>query len=147
MDPSYFRVEFKAMGSHCEIVIACNSEGLAYSYLSKCLEEVKRFESKYSRYLSDSFLSKINSNAAENWIECDEETIELLKYADFLFEISEGLFDITSGIYRNCWDFSNPSIPSQERIDQLRNLVGWEKVLRKNNAIKFDIAGMEIDFG
>lgn len=147
MDPSYFRVEFKAMGSHCELVIACHSEALAYSHFSACIDEVKRFEGKFSRYLNDSFLSEINTNAAEHWVECDEETIELLSYADFLFKISDGLFDITSGIYRKCWDFSNPRLPTQDNIDQFRALVGWDKVLRKGNSIKFELAGMEIDFG
>jgi thiamine biosynthesis lipoprotein len=147
MDPSFFRVEFKAMGSHCEIVIACNSESLAYQFFNSCIEEIKRFEKKYSRYLEDSFLSEINRNAHQQWIECDDETVELLTYADFLFEISEGLFDITSGIYRKCWDFSKPIIPEKARLEDIQKFVGWEKVLRKDNSIRFEISGMEIDFG
>ena len=147
MDPSFYKVNFKALGSHCEIVISCLSESIAHRIFEVCINEVRRFENKYSRYIPDSITSRINNLAKGEWIECDEETQSLLNYADTLYRVSEGLFDITSGAYRKCWDFNSAVIPDEKEIKRISEFVGWDKVERRNNALKFHNYGMEIDFG
>jgi FAD:protein FMN transferase len=142
-----FGLSFRAMASTCEIVIAAISGEDARASVERAIGEVRRIEQKYSRYRDDSVLSKINTLACRDWVDCDEETNALLDYAQVLYENSDGLFDITSGILRRVWDFKQAIIPSQRALDTVLPLIGWDKVERNNSAIRFAKAGMEIDFG
>jgi thiamine biosynthesis lipoprotein len=108
LDPSLYRVEFKAMASACEVVVAAANEREAYRCIKSAIDEVQRIEKKYSRYHPDSIVSIINSSAGKDWVLCDDETESLLNYAGTLFNISDGLFDITSGILRQAWNFNHP---------------------------------------
>jgi thiamine biosynthesis lipoprotein len=142
-----FDLSFRAMASPCEIVVAAASGDAARLCVERAIGEVRRIEQKYSRYRDDSVLSKINASAGMDWVHCDEETNSLLDYAQVLYENSDGLFDITSGVLRRVWDFKQAIIPSQQALDAVLPLIGWDKVERKNSAIRLAIAGMEIDFG
>lgn len=147
LDPSLYRVEFKAMGSACEIVIAAESQSEALRCIHIATQEIDRIEKKYSRYQDTSLISKINAAAGLDWVECDDETLSLFDYADKLFKISDGLFDITSGVMRRVWDFKKAVIPDQQQIDSVLGLVGWSSVERKNALIKLPLPHMEVDFG
>lgn len=147
LDPSLYRVEFKAMASACEIVVSAANEREAYRCIKSAIDEVHRIEKKYSRYHPDSIVSIINSSAGKDWVLCDDETESLLNYAGTLFNISDGLFDITSGILRQAWNFNHPVLPSHVKILELLKLVSWQQVERENQKIRLPKTGMEIDFG
>jgi thiamine biosynthesis lipoprotein len=143
-----FRTEFRAMGGANEIVLPAKSEVEASAALEAAVREVLRIESVYSRYRDDSVVSRINAAAGSGeWIGIDAETRTLLDFADALHRQSDGLFDITSGILRQAWDFHARTLPEQSRIEQLLGLIGWQRVERREGAIRLPVAGMEIDFG
>lgn len=144
---SLYRVAFKAMACACEVVIAASNQDEAVHCIGLAIDEVHRIEKKYSRYQSDSIVSQINAAAGLVWVECDDETDALLNYADTLFQMSDGLFDITSGVLRQAWDFNKPVLPSEMHLNVLLELVGWSRVERQEKSIKLPKAGMEIDFG
>jgi len=147
LDPSLYRVEFKAMASACEVVVAAANEREACRCIKSTIDEVQRIEKKYSRYHPDSIVSIINSSAGKDWVLCDDETESLLNYAGTLFNISDGLFDITSGVLRQAWNFNHPVLPSHVKILELLKLVSWQQVERENQKIRLPKIGMEIDFG
>jgi len=134
---------FQAMGGPCEINLYINKN--QQHILFELEEEVRRLEKKYSRYLDNSIIQKIN-HAQGNKIKVDIETAGLLNYASNCYKISDGLFDITSGVLRRAWDFKNKKLPSQESINQLLNRIGWHKVLWDGKTIQLG-KNMEIDFG
>lgn len=134
---------FQAMGGMAEIRIDGLDYGEARALAQAAIGEVARIEGKYSRYLPGSIVARIN---AGNWITCDDETLALFGFADALFDSSSGLFDISSGVLRRAWDFKNPRVPPADRLAQLCELVGWQRVQRKAGAVRLP-AGMEIDFG
>lgn len=142
-----YRIPFHAMACTCEVVIAAMDEQATMSMVRDAIAEVKRIELKYSRYRSDSIVSRINGEAGGKATECDEETCALLDYAQVLYGSSEGLFDITAGILRRAWDFKSTRIPSAQDLANLCQLIGWDKVERKDNTLRLPQAGMEIDFG
>ena len=143
-----FKIFFQAMGGHCEIQLAAPDQQSADRNSRLAINEVRRIESKYSRYRPDSIVSRINSAAGSgNPVSCDDETLWLLDYADTLFKSSDGLFDITSGVLRRVWDFKEEKIPSDEELKPILDLIGWQKVARGENSIHLPAAGMEIDFG
>ena len=135
------------MGSACEVVLAASSVHDAQRLAQMAIDEVLRIERKYSRYTTESLIANINQQAGLRPVVCDDETWALLQYASKLYEQSQGLFDITSGVFRQAWNFQVPAIPSADKLDALRAKVGWHKVVLKDQSIALPSAGMEIDLG
>lgn len=135
------------MGGENEIVVACAQAKVARAALAEGLREVLRIERKYSRYRDDSVVSRINAAAGGAPVACDEETRQLLDYADALHLQSGGLFDISSGILRRAWDFKAARVPGEAELAPLLAKVGWGRVEREGGTIRLPEPGMEIDFG
>lgn len=140
----YFVGHFAAMASNCEVLIDTRNENLAEEITQLAAREVTRIEQKYSRYRDDNIIYHINSGDV---IEVDDETARLLDYAQQLYQLSDGLFDITSGVLRRVWRFDgSDNIPSAAEIEALLPLVGWNKVKWQAPSIQLS-EGMEIDLG
>lgn len=136
------------MGSPCELRFYAHSTGLADVAHAAAVAMIEQLEARYSRYRPDSLTSRINAAAGTGeWVPVDAETAGLIDYAQQVWQQSEGLFDITSGILRQAWDFRVPRLPAQRDIDALLPLIGWEKVEWRATRIRLPIAGMELDFG
>jgi thiamine biosynthesis lipoprotein len=143
-----FKFSFLAMGCQCEIQLASIDKTSAGKTVRLAIDEVLRIEFKYSRYRRDSVVSRINSAAGTGkLVSCDDETLWLLDYASTLFESSDGLFDITSGVLRHVWDFKKQRIPDNDELQSALELVGWNKVEGGKGGIGLPVVGMEIDFG
>jgi len=141
------RYEFTAMASPCQIVLDGRDERLLARAADAAIAEVRRIESKYSRYLPASVVSRINAAAGAAPVEVDEETASLLDFAGELWRVSEGLFDATSGVLRRAWDFKQARVPEAAELQALLPLVGWPQVERKAGGVRLPRAGMELDFG
>ncbi|MEI7934317.1 MAG: FAD:protein FMN transferase [Chlorobiaceae bacterium] len=135
------------MASGCEIVLATNSKDEAQEVARVAIEEISRIERKYSRYRVESIVSLINGAAGVGFVDCDEETLSLVHYADTLYESSGGLFDITAGVLRKAWTFKKAVVPDPALLFPLLDLIDWKSVERKGKAIRLPTAGMELDFG
>ncbi|MEY3998109.1 MAG: Thiamine biosynthesis lipoprotein ApbE precursor [Pseudomonadota bacterium] len=144
---SVHRLPFKAMGSACEVVLGSPSLEEAKGLAQVAIDEVQRIERKYSRYTTDSVIALINHQAAQAPVACDAETWSLFQFASQLFEKSDGLFDITSGVLRRAWNFKQAQVPSVEQLENLLPLIGWQKVTLKNQTIALPLTGMEVDLG
>lgn len=135
------------MGCGCELVVSSSSKDAAVGWVEQAAQEILRIENKYSRYLPESIVSRINAAAGAIPVVCDDETLALFGCADSLFEQSGGLFDITSGVLRDAWDFSKAELPGKSRIDRLLPLIGWDMVERDGCFVRLPREGMQIDFG
>lgn len=138
--------KFLAMASPCEILTEAETHKQATELLEIAAREAWRIEHKFSRYLSDNIIHRIN-NAGGSSVEVDEETARLLDYASTCHELSDGLFDITSGVLRRVWKFDGSDrIPTDESVNAILPLVGWHKASWKNPVLTLSV-GMEIDLG
>jgi len=145
---SCYHFAFKAMGSPCDIQLFAETHGQAKKIANIVITDVRRLEAVYSRYRSDSFLSKINRVAAIGGsIKVNAETAGLLNYAQICYQQSDGLFDITSGILRRAWQFESDQLPDQFQILALLDKVGWHKLRWTDPVLEFPIPGMELDLG
>lgn len=145
-------VRFTSMGSPCEIRIMVVDPKMGACVLERAVKEVQRLNDKYSRYRPESVISQINQSAGSGQVHVlDEETSAILNYADVCYQQSDGLFDITSGVLRKAWNFKalehKATLPSDELIQQLLELVGWKKVLWSGSSFALPQKDMEIDFG
>ena len=142
----YFSGRFAAMASPCEVLLDVDSRELASELLHQASAEAARIEGKFSRYRDDNIIHTIH-RAGGKPVEVDEETARLLDYAEHCYRISDGMFDITSGILRRAWRFDGSDhVPTQRQIDDLLPLIGWHRVSWKNPILTLP-AGMEIDLG
>lgn len=137
------------MASPCEIRLSGISQGDAERVANEAIAEIRRIESKYSRYRGDSLVSRINAAAGRSdaRIEVDDETAQLLNFAANLFALSDGLFDCTSGVLRRAWDFKGAHLPDVTTLDAILPLVGWQHVAWDGKKIALTRSGMELDFG
>jgi len=147
------RLEFRAMGSPCEIRLYAADAEIAARAMHAAVTEINRLEQKYSRFKPDNFFFRINAAAnAGCSIAIDHEVASLLAYASTCFEQSDGLFDITSGALRRLWNFSADaqtplSVPTAAQIDAMLTRIGWQHVSWDEHQLYFARPGMEIDFG
>jgi len=137
---------FRAMGGPCEVLAEITDEPAARNVVDIVAACAWRIEDKFSRYRSDNIVARINATAGAP-VEVDEETAKLLDFAALVHRLSDGMFDITSGVLRKAWTFDGGRrIPARAEIDALLPLVGWSKVLWARPVITLR-PGMQIDFG
>jgi thiamine biosynthesis lipoprotein len=141
-----FRYGFHAMATPCEVRIETQNAGLAEAAGRAAEAEARRVEQKFSRYREDSVVSRINASRGRA-IELDAETAHLIDFAAQCFEMSDGLFDVTSGVLRKIWRFDgSDNLPTPEQIKAIRPFVGWQKVTWEKPMLTLPV-GMEIDLG
>lgn len=142
------KFSFSAMGTECNIYLYDSQEISIEDIVELVIEEVERIEEKYSRYRSDSYLSKINEAAMKGGkFQVDDETASLLDYSFACFKLSDGLFDISSGILRKVWNFKENKLPNPSELNLLLKNIGMHKIKWNNPHLEFTTKGMEIDFG
>ena len=141
-----YAIKFSAMASPCEVFVDTTDEKLATHLGGEIAQETWRIETKYSRYLNESICSQINQSNGKPY-PIDEETAQLLAFAEQCFQMSDGLFDITSGVLRRIWQFDGGNrIPSAKQVQQLTKHIGWNRVSLSSGYIQLQ-PGMELDLG
>ena len=134
------------MASPCEILIETQNKKTARAIAQLAEQEARRIEQKFSRYRNDNIIYKLNHSAGKP-VSLDDETDRLIQFAFQCYQISDGLFDITSGILRKVWRFKDQrELPDQNDIDQLLPHIGMQKLDYKSSRLQVP-AGMQIDLG
>lgn len=145
-EADFWKGTFMAMASPCDVLLEVDTKQQAQDVLDAIATEAWRIEDKFSRYKKDNIIFQIN-NAAGVVVTVDDETDRLLDFADELFRLSEGLFDVTSGVLRQVWTFDGGShFPDKKSISDVLKNIGWEK-LKRNKGTLILPAGMELDLG
>lgn len=148
MSSSPYRYSFQAMGSDCQLTLYADDEHQADQAADQVMVEVWRIENKYSRYIDGNALFDINRAAlAGGKVDVDDETAGLLNYAFSAFQLSAGLFDVSSGVLRRVWDFSSGKTPAQSSIEKILPFIGLGKTTWTSPQLHFLHPEMELDFG
>ena len=137
---------FNAMASPCEVLIDGAVETLARSLLAVAQHEALRIEHKFSRYRDDSVIGQLHA-ARGTPVSVDDETAQLIAFADQCHSLSGGLFDATSGVLRAAWRFDGSDrLPEAALAEALCRRVGWHRVVWQRPWLTLP-AGMELDLG
>ena len=118
-----------------------------FDELYSILEDVNE---KYNSYSKNSFIDRINRNNG-NFVEVNEEMIEILERVIYFSDMMNGEYDITIMPLIKLWGFykkSDVRIPEKEEIDEIRKLIDYKKIIidRERKRVKID-AGQEIITG
>ncbi len=139
-------VKFVAMASPCEVLLPAIEHHAALAIGAIAANEALRIENKFSRYRNDSVTAWIHEHRGAA-VDVDEETAALIDFASQCHDLSDGLFDITSGVLRRAWQFDGSDrIPDPAAVDRLLPLIGFEKLRWLAPRLTLP-AGMELDFG
>lgn len=137
---------FTAMGSPCELLLDAGGRKPCEAVSQAVAAEAWRIEDKFSRYLDGNIIHRINT-ASGDAVDVDHETADLIDFATTLYEISDGRFDITSGVLREAWHFDGgDGVPDAKAVGAILNRVGWRRVTWDRPALTL-ARGMEIDLG
>jgi thiamine biosynthesis lipoprotein len=144
-----FRFPFRAMATKHELQLDAPDERGARLAADAAIADVLGIEAKYSRYRDDSVTTAINRAAGGAPVAIDAETAALVRYAAQCHALSDGAFDITSGVLRRAWSFGAkpPKLPDPAAIDAALALIGWSRVEWDERSLRLPDKGMEIDFG
>ena len=142
----YLVGQFFAMASPCEVLVDCADEAEAEHLTHIVATEAWRIEDKFSRYHDGNIVSRIN-NATGRPVEVDDETAAMIDFAVTLHQLSDGGFDVTSGVLRRVWRFDGSShLPTRRAVKDIMKLVGWRRVKWDTPLLTLP-TGMEIDLG
>jgi thiamine biosynthesis lipoprotein len=137
--------QFTAMASPCVVLVDTPDQALGAEVGEIVKTEAVRIEAKFSRY-RPSVVTHINEHAGRP-VEVDAETAGLIDYAALCYRLSEGRFDITSGVLRRAWKFDGSGLaPTEDQVRDALRFVGWQRVIWRKPTLQL-AAGMEIDFG
>ena len=143
---SGYRGSFDAMASPCEVLIETDDAQLASDITEIAANEAWRIEQKFSRYRDDNILYQIHHAEGEE-VEVDDELSLLLNFAQQCYQLSDGLFDISSGVLRRIWTFDcSDNVPTHKQSKALLKDIGWRKITWQSPFITVP-RGMEIDLG
>ncbi|WP_299573337.1 FAD:protein FMN transferase [uncultured Shewanella sp.] len=134
------------MASPCEVLMQIDDEHIAMQMLNVAVDEARRIEQKYSRFLKGNILWQIN-NAQGNAVNIDQETAQLLQFSQQCYQLSGGSFDITAGPLINLWRFDGSNqVPKEGAIKSALRLVGFSAIGFTDSKLNMP-ASMSLDFG
>ncbi len=142
------QLEFQAMATQCRVTFAATG-ATAESFAAAVLQWIAQFESRYSRFLPHSLISRINQSAGIDWVEIDPETERIFALCDEAHFLTRGVFDPTALPVIRLWNWkaNPPVVPSDADISAAQKLVGWRRVQRAPGKILLPAHGMSIDLG
>lgn len=134
------------MGCPCEIQLYARFRYDALAAFVQAEAEVHRLDRKYSHYRDDSELQRIQKKAAQTGgVEVDHETAALLDYAQTQFEISGGLFDITTRALSALWHRVE-ELPDEQQIQTALKQTGWHRLDWDGQRLTAPV-GLSLDLG
>lgn len=138
--------QFYCMASPCELLIETDQQLAAQGCFSTVVTEAQRIEAKFSRYRNDNIIHDINT-ASGKPVCVDEETAMLLDFSAQCYLLSDGLFDVTSGVLRKVWQFDGSDrLPTEKQVTDILRYVGWSRTSWQKPHFSMPV-GMQLDLG
>ncbi len=143
------KLTFRAMSTECRVHFHGVETSVSNDFARDVVAWVADFEARYSRFIPDSLIGRINAAAGEHWVEVDAEADRLFSFCHDLVFFTRGAFDPTALPIIRLWNWKAqpPALPDDAAIRAARELVGWNKVQRRPGGIFLPRAGMCLDLG
>jgi thiamine biosynthesis lipoprotein len=139
-----------AMGTAIEITLIGEDEESAHQAALQAFQEIKRIETLMSPWLDSSDVTRINRSAGKEWVKVSPETMEVIKKAQEISELSEGGFDITVGPLTELWRKAREKKipPPVEDVKEKLGLVNFKNIeMDQEGKVFLKKKGMAIDLG
>lgn len=137
--------QFRAFAEHWELLFPPESTAVTTAIASLAAQEAWRIEHKFSVYLADSVIGRIQLSCGTEF-EVDTETAELIEFGQHCYEASDGLIDITFGARARGTRLLDCGADSCALSAPRPPMMGFDK-LRWRRPYLLLPQGMELDFG
>jgi thiamine biosynthesis lipoprotein len=137
------------MSTACRVHVHGALATATRDFLRDAVAWVAGFEARYSRFIPDSLIGRINAAAGEHWVEIDAETDRLFTFCKELVFFTRGAFDPSALPLIRLWNWKAqpPVVPDAGAVRAALDLVGWDKVQRRPGGVFLPQAGMGLDLG
>jgi len=145
-----YSTDIKLMGSAFQFIVRAETEVAGEGLLHDCIEEVRRIEKLLTEFNEDSETTLINNHAGVRPVQVSNEMYQLLQRCIQISKLTDGCFDITTGILKKLYNFRDGAFvfPSQNKILECLDKTGYRKIkLLSGNRVYLERKGMHIGFG
>lgn len=144
-----YHYRFYAMGTRFHALFPGIEETRAERIFYRVKIEVERIESKISRFLPESDLSKINRMAAKAPVEMDTEMSDILKACHYCWNLTDGAFDSTLRPLMEYWKGNHDKEIEESEFETIKENVGFHHLKLDPSArtISFENGQVELDLG
>jgi FAD:protein FMN transferase len=145
-----YKGDKKLMGSAFQFILNAESDEAGEQLLWGCIEEVSRIEKLITEFGEDSETAWVNRNAGVSPVQVSDEMYQLVERSVQISKLTNGAFDITTGILKKLYNFKNVEfeMPSGEKISDCLERTGYRKIkLSGGNRVFLERKGMRIGFG
>ena len=148
-DNGRHKLDFRSMSTRCHVECHGVSVEQARAFHCEVVNWTAEFEARYSRFVPNSLIGRINAAAGSHWVEIDAVTDRLFNLCQELFFFTRGSFDPTALPLIRLWNWKQhpQTIPEDKAIAAARELVGWNKIMRRPGGIFLPREGMALDLG
>ena len=143
-----YRNGFYAMATRFFMLIPDVDESTGDLLFQRIRQETDRIESKLSRFIAESELTRINRNAGRGTVKTDEEMFEILEACRYMSERTGGAFDITLRPLTEYWGRGG-SGQTEDDLEKLKSMTGYQKVnlQPEMRGVSFEEERVELDLG
>lgn len=148
----HFSYTFVSMTTPCTVQIYDGTEENAQQCFKAVQEHTLSLEAKYNFYNDESYLNRVINNRKNNTVRLDEQTYAVLQTVRDLSIKTQGLFDITMGTLKQCYQKQSLKEVNQ-CLDSLTTTTGidsWEldngTLIFKHNETRIDLGGVIKEF-
>jgi thiamine biosynthesis lipoprotein len=122
-------------------------EGMAL--LRDIREMIQNLNSRWSVFLADSEISRLNQAAGDKAVEISDDTRTILRDSIRYAELTDGIFDITTRPLSKLWNIGKRGtyIPSQDEISRVIPLIGYQDIVLKKDTAFLKKKGEAADLG
>ena len=145
------RLARMAMACRFELVLQGEDEPWLRAAGEEALREIERLETRLSRFLPASDVSRINAHASQKAVPVEPWLFDLLKHSLYLHRCTDGAFDLTVGPLMQAWGFygDGGGVPDADELAEARLRTGMHLVEldEAHRTVRFAHEGVALDFG
>lgn len=139
-------ITFPGLGTVLNVVYLGEADSSAENEVKA---DAAAVEADFSYYRPDSWVSKLNKNAANEPVSVPDHVCRLIRESLELGDKSGGYFDITYKSQGALWEENGGSVPTDSELEDKKRFVGGDKIEIdcEKNVIRFKYDGVKIDLG
>ncbi|MCA9523200.1 MAG: FAD:protein FMN transferase [Myxococcales bacterium] len=138
----------RELGTPYDVVIVTSTkdEARARAALRELRVFVRGLERRFSEWMPDSEISRINRDAGRGWVAIAPDMAKLLRGALHVSRVTDGAFDVSWAPLGALYDRArrNGRLPGPAAIRRYLQRVGWRGVRLEKQRIRFARRGMKL---
>ncbi|MEM8500046.1 MAG: FAD:protein FMN transferase [Pseudomonadota bacterium] len=145
----WYQLDGVAMGTEVSVQLWSDSEQIANDAMRSVLAEMQRVDKRFSPYIANSELSKLNKLAYAGPVKVSTEMFQLLASAESVARLSDGAFDITFSAVGHLYDYRQARQPSASELNGAISAVSYQHVVLNagDSTVRFSHPGTRVDLG